>query len=88
MNKKCPFCGNKNFKDTAVQYTYKKDAKFLIINNVPCMQCEYCGEQYFQAPVLKKIAAEFEAIYSQGKSVKTEIRVPMEQFSDLQYPAH
>lgn len=50
----CHFCGNKNFKTNSVQYTYKRDNKFIIINNLPCEQCEFCGEQYFAADVLKK----------------------------------
>ena len=81
--KKCHFCGNKNFKYTSTQYIYRHDDKFLIVNHVPCEQCEYCGEQYFQAPVLKKIENEFNAIHSHGKKAKTEVPVPMEHFGEL-----
>jgi len=55
MNKVCNFCGNKNFRIKKVQYIYRHDGKFLIVNDVPCEECEYCGEQYFKSDVLKKI---------------------------------
>ncbi len=38
----------------SVQYIYKQNNQFMIIDNEPCEQCEYCGEQYFKASVLKK----------------------------------
>lgn len=44
MSKVCQFCGNKNFSEQKVQYTYKHDDKFLIVDDVPCEQCQYCGE--------------------------------------------
>ncbi len=84
MSKICHFCGNKNFKTNNVQYICKHDNKFLIVNDVPCLQCEYCGEQYFKADVLKKIEKEFYEIHSFGKIIKTEVTVPVEQFMELQ----
>jgi len=59
MGKVCSFCGNKNFREKNVQYTYQRNNKFLIVNSVPCEECEYCGEQYFKANVLKKIEKNF-----------------------------
>ncbi len=84
MKKVCHFCGNKNFKSSSVQYIYRHSGKFLIVNDVPCLQCSYCGEQYFSGEILEKIEEEFNKIYSLGKEVKTEIPVPVEQFADLQ----
>jgi len=55
MKKTFNFCGNKNFQEEKVQYIYRREDKMLIINNVPCEECEFCGEQYFKAAVLKKI---------------------------------
>lgn len=84
MSKICHFCGNKNFKNNKVQYIYRHNDKFLIVNDVPCVQCEYCGEQYFRGDVLKKVEKEFNEIYSFGKEVKKEIPVPVEQYAELQ----
>ncbi|OGL45384.1 MAG: YgiT-type zinc finger domain-containing protein [Candidatus Schekmanbacteria bacterium RBG_13_48_7] len=84
MNIKCHFCGNKNFKDNKVQYIYRHNNQFLIVENVPCEQCEYCGEQYFEGNVLRKIEEEFHRIYIKGKKSKRELQVPIEQFAELQ----
>ncbi len=84
MNTKCHFCGNKNFKEAKVQYIYRLNDQFLIVNDVPCEQCEYCGEEYFEGKVLSQIEEEFLRIYEQGKKAKKEVRVPVEQFPELQ----
>ncbi len=83
MNPKCNFCGNKNIRNKRVQYLYKHDGKFLLVNNVPCEECEYCGEQYFEAKVLKKIEKDFKEIYDLGKKAKMEVQVPVEEFLEL-----
>ena len=82
--KKCNFCGNVNFSKKKVQYLYKHDGKYFLVNNVPCEQCEYCGEQYFDASVLKKIESEFKNIYLSGKKASSEMNVPVEDFLILQ----
>ena len=79
----CHFCGNKNFRDATIQYTYKHEGKFLIVDDVPCTQCEYCGELYFKAKVLKHIEKEFNAIYYQGKKSKKKLYVPVERFVEI-----
>ncbi len=38
----CHFCGNKDCKENMIQYTYKKDNKYIIFDNIPCEQCEFC----------------------------------------------
>lgn len=81
--KSCQFCGNKNISDKTTEYTYKHNGKYLIINNVPCKQCEYCGEQYFEAKVLKQIEKEYLNIYSSGKKVNKEITIPVESFEEI-----
>ncbi len=82
MIKSCSFCGNKNIKDTLVEYTYKHDGKYMIFQNVPALQCEFCGEKYFEAKVLKQIEKEFIAIQN-GKKVSKEISVAVEDFGKL-----
>lgn len=83
MSKTCNFCGNKDFREKHVQYIYKHEDQFLVVNNVPCEECEYCGEQYFKAEVLKKIEKEFREIYYSGKKVRREVEVPIEEFVEL-----
>lgn len=83
MNKKCHFCGNAHLKETTTQYTYPHNGKYLMVENVPYIQCEYCGEQYFQSTVLKSIENEFEQIYFHGKKVSTQITVPVEKYQEI-----
>jgi len=64
MNKVCSFCGHKNFRIKRIQYIYRHNDRFLIVNDVPCEECEYCGEQYFKADVLKKIERGFMEVHS------------------------
>ena len=79
----CHFCGNKNFKKVSTEYSYRQEGKYLFIEDVPCEQCEYCGEQYFHAKVLTRIEREFENIYSNKKKVTRELVVPVESFAEL-----
>ena len=79
----CQFCGNKNIIDTITEYTYKHDGNYLIIDDVPCKQCKYCGERYFEAKVLKQIENEYNNIYSLGKRANREITVPVENFQEI-----
>ena len=83
MKKTCNFCGNKNFREKRVQYVYKHDGQFLIVNNVPCEECEYCGEQYFKAEALKKIEKDFMDIYFSKKKTRRKINVPVEEFLEI-----
>jgi YgiT-type zinc finger domain-containing protein len=78
--KVCSFCSNRNVINKKVQYIYKHNGDFLIVNDVPCEECEYCGEQYFKAADLKKIEELFQAIYSGSKKSKEKIEVPVEVF--------
>jgi YgiT-type zinc finger domain-containing protein len=83
MNKICNFCGNKNFTLKNVNYIYKRDNKYLLVNDVPCEECDFCGEQYFKAEALKKIELDYNDIYLSGKKVLKEIKMPVEEFANL-----
>jgi YgiT-type zinc finger domain-containing protein len=83
MKRICNFCGNQNFNESHVQYVYRHDGQFLIVNNVPCEECEFCGEQYFKARVLRKIEKDFMKIYFSKKKTKRQIRAPVEEFVEL-----
>jgi len=82
MMQSCSFCKNKNIKNTKVEYTYKHDGKYMIFHNVPALQCEYCGEKYFEAKVLKQIEKEFISVQL-GKKTPKEISVAVEDFDKL-----
>ena len=54
----------------------------MIFHNVPALQCEYCGEKYFDVKVLKQIEKEFISV-QKGKKVSKEISVAVEDFDKL-----
>lgn len=80
MNDKCVFCGNKNFELKNVQYIYKHDSKFMIVNDVPCKVCAFCGEQYFEGKDLEHIEKLFLDIQNNRKQVNKKIEVPVFDF--------
>jgi len=81
MKKTCNFCGNRNFREATVQYIYKRADRLFIVNDVPCEECCYCGEQYFRNDVLKRIERDFDSIYYRRKKAHATIRVPVEQYA-------
>jgi len=83
MKKVCNFCGSNNFTNKNVEYIYKQNGNFLIVKNVPCEECDYCGEQYFKANVLKKVENNFNKIQSSKKKVKKQLKVPVEEFIEI-----
>ncbi len=80
--KKCSFCGNQNLKNTLSEYTYRHNGLYMIFQNVPSLQCEFCGEKYYASKVLKQIEKEFIAVQN-GKKTTQKIRVPVEDFSKV-----
>lgn len=54
----------------------------MIFKNVPALACQYCKETYYDAKVLKKIEKEFQSVMN-GKKVSQEIRVPIEDYSEV-----
>lgn len=77
----CSFCGNRTFQEKRIQYVYKHSGRFLIVNETPCVECVFCGEQYFSAEVLKKIELDYQEITAQRKRAEGEILIPVETFS-------
>jgi len=83
MMEKCSFCGNTHLKSVMAEYTWRHDGHCMIFHNVPAMQCEYCGEKYFDAQTLKRIEKESLSILQCDKKPSEEIRVPVEDFARL-----
>ena len=79
----CAFCGSKNLALKSVRYTDQRGDNIMLVEGVPCMECEHCGEQYFEAAVLEKIEADYAAISGKRKQPHHEIRVPVEKYANL-----
>ncbi|MBI5323919.1 MAG: type II toxin-antitoxin system MqsA family antitoxin [Ignavibacteriae bacterium] len=83
INKSCLFCGNKNLSPKKVQYIYKHNGSFFVVDDVPCLQCDFCGEQYFEGPVLERIEKMYLQISNNMISPNQILNVPIENFANI-----
>lgn len=83
MNEHCSFCGHQHLSATTTRYLHQQGEEMLFVDGVPCRQCDYCGEQYFDAAVLKAIEAEHSALL-QGRKVPKAVRtVAIDSYASL-----
>jgi YgiT-type zinc finger domain-containing protein len=52
---KCDICGNKEVKIRRVTRSYGKAQNLLLIENIPVINCPFCGESYLTAETLHEI---------------------------------
>lgn len=64
------FCGG-NLKQSNTIYTVSINDCIIVIKNVPCMECQQCGEKYFDDDVMIKL----ENIIERVKNVVSEVTV-------------
>ncbi len=83
MTENCVFCGHKHLISKTTRYIYQKDRQMLVVENVPCLVCTFCGEQYFDAGVLQKIENDYLAITHQQRQPQRVMQVAVEDFSAL-----
>lgn len=83
MKTGCSFCGHKELQPRQTQYIYRHNSQFLIVDDVPCLQCDYCGEQYFEGLVLREIEKRFNELHVHGRKANKEVQIPVEHFSNL-----
>ena len=84
MSKHCVFCGHKHLDRKTTRNIYQKDQQMLVVENVPCLECTFCGEQYFDAGVLQKIENDYLAItHHQQRQPRRVMQVAVEDFAAL-----
>ncbi|MCQ8105465.1 type II toxin-antitoxin system MqsA family antitoxin [Methylomonas sp. SURF-2] len=83
MTEQCSFCGHKHLSHKLTRYLHQQGDELLIIDDVPCLECDFCGEQYFEAAVLKAIEAEHLAIINHQKKPTWIKPVAVESFAAL-----
>jgi len=83
MSQHCAFCGHRHLVAKTTRYLHQQGDELLIVEDVPCSECGYCGEHYFDAAVLKKIEAEHAEILYQGKQPQAVKTVALESFAAL-----
>ncbi len=83
MNNKCVFCGNIHFTKKNVQYIYKKNDDFIIINDVPADVCNFCGEQYFDGNDIENIENLYNAFKLDNSKILRKLEIPIEEYKSL-----
>ncbi|MEE3450417.1 MAG: type II toxin-antitoxin system MqsA family antitoxin [Acutalibacteraceae bacterium] len=67
----CIFCKNIEYKESFTTHVVNYKNCIIIIKNVPCLECEQCGEKYYTDDVAEKI----ENIVEMAKKLMQEISV-------------
>ena len=67
----CMFCKNNTYVKSITTHVVNYKECIIIIRNVPCIECEQCGEKYYTDEVAEKL----EEIVSSAKRLMQEISV-------------
>ncbi|MDO4545607.1 MAG: type II toxin-antitoxin system MqsA family antitoxin [Bacillota bacterium] len=67
----CFYCKSEALKPTKTNYVVDLDSCIIIVKNVPCEECEQCGEKYFSDEIVEKL----DAIVDEAKKLVSEITV-------------
>ena len=65
------FCKNKTFTESTTTHVVNYQNCIIIIRNVPCLECEQCGEKYYTDEVAEKL----ERLVNSAKQLMQEISV-------------
>ena len=66
----CVFCKG-DLKPSTTTYTVNINDNIIMIKNVPCEECQQCGEQYFSTEVIKRL----EKLVNQVKNTLSEVTI-------------
>lgn len=67
----CMFCKNDKYVESTTTHVVNYKSCIIIIRNVPCLECDQCGEKYYTDEVAEKI----ERIVDSAKKLMQEISV-------------
>ncbi len=81
MLKRCPNCGRTDYEEKRVEYIYRHNAQYLIVEDVPAEVCNVCQTRFYQAKVLQEIERQFFAIYQKEQKPTRYVQVPVEVYS-------
>ena len=67
----CMFCKNKTYTESTTTHVVNYQNCIIIIRNVPCLECDQCGEKYYTDTVAEKL----ERLVNSAKQLMQEISV-------------
>jgi YgiT-type zinc finger domain-containing protein len=75
MKEPCDFCDGR-LEPRHVTVDYRRGGALKVIEHVPALVCNHCGERYYSASTMRAM----EAITKGGRTRKRFIRVPVSKF--------
>ena len=67
----CMYCKGGDFIESKTTHVVKYKGSLIIIENVPCLECDQCGETYFTDDVAERL----EEIVNSVKKVESKISI-------------
>ena len=67
----CMYCKSHSMHDSYTTHVVNHNNCIIVIKNVPCVECDQCGEKYYSDDV----ARQLEKIVNDAKSLTHEISV-------------
>lgn len=67
----CNACFDDNKRNTKTTFTVEYKGCIIVIKNVPCLECEICGEVTFT----DKVSEKLESLVNAAKKLMQEISV-------------
>lgn len=67
----CMYCKNDTFTESTTTHVVNYQNCIIIIRNVPCLECDQCGEKYYTDEVAEKL----ERLVNSAKQLMQEISV-------------
>lgn len=74
---RCDICGKEGARIHKAARTYGKGKDILVIENIPVVTCQHCGESYLEAETLHEI----ERIKLHKKSFAVKRPIPVADFA-------
>lgn len=67
----CKYCKSGNYVESTTTHVVDYKNHLIIVRNVPCMECDQCGDVYFSM----EIARRLEEIVNEAKKLAQEISI-------------
>lgn len=58
----CMYCKNDTYKEVTTTHVVNYENCIIVIKNVPCLECEQCGEKYYTDEVAERIEKIVESL--------------------------
>ena len=67
----CKYCKGGDLIESTTTHVVDFKAHLIIVRNVPCMECDQCGEKYFTDAVAERL----EKIVNEAKKFVQEVSI-------------